>query len=186
MDVNLRRLSQIMAQALRHRPERFGIELDTEGWTAVSDLLAGLHHRSPWMELTEADIQAALALSGKRRYEMQDGRIRALYGHSKRVEVRKETAVPPDTLYHGTEPETAVIILREGLKPMKRQFVHLSTDIEIAKIVGGRKNRQPVVLKVAAAAAYEQGIPFYQGNETTWLAEFVPSDFVKPFSEETI
>ena len=178
MTIPLKTLSKGIAQALRHRPSRFGLELDESGWVAVADLLAGLCHRRGWCELTLADIEAVLALPGKQRYEMRDGRIRALYGHSARAGVQKEMAVPPQFLYHGTAPETVELIMRDGLKPMRRQFVHLSTDVETAQIVGQRKNRQPVILRVRALAAHETAVSFYQGNDSTWLADFVPTEFI--------
>ena len=169
-----------MAQALRHKPARFGIELDEDGWTAVSDLLLGLRRRTVWPDLTEADLECVLALPGKQRYEMKDCRIRALYGHSAHVGVVKRTAIPPPSiLYHGTAPETAVIILRGGLKPMRRRYVHLSTDIETAKIVGQRKDNQPVIFRVRALAAYETAVNFYPGNDSTWLADPIPPEFLE-------
>jgi putative RNA 2'-phosphotransferase len=35
---------------------------------------------------------------------------------------------PPAILYHGTSPSAAKNIMSEGLRPMNRQYVHLSTD----------------------------------------------------------
>jgi putative RNA 2'-phosphotransferase len=179
MTVPLKTLSKGIAQALRHRPARFGLELDESGWVDVADLLAGLCRRRGWCELTLADIEAVLAMPGKQRYELRNGRIRALYGHSASAAVQKETAVPPQYLYHGTAPETVNLILQDGLKPMRRQFVHLSTDIATAQLVGRRKDRQPVILRVRALAAHETAVFFYQGNDSTWLADFVPPDFIE-------
>ena len=68
--------------------------------------------------------------------------------------------------------------MREGLLPMSRQFVHLSTDVEMARAVGLRHASRPVVLRVGAAAAHAAGIPFYKGNDKVWLADEVPSRFV--------
>jgi putative RNA 2'-phosphotransferase len=175
-NVSQKTLSKAMAQALRHQPARYGLELDAAGWVPVADLLAGLCRRRHWCDLTAADVQAVLAMPGKQRYEMKDGRIRALYGNSAHVAVHKETAVPPPFLYHGTAPETVDRILQEGLRPMKRQFVHLSVDIETARIVGRRKDRQPVILRVRALAA---PVPFYQGNDATWLADYIPPEFLE-------
>lgn len=104
MAVPLKTLSKGIAQALRHQPVRYGLELDGDGWVPVADLLAGLCRRHRWCSLTIEDVQAVLALPGKQRYEMENGRIRALYGHSTHVAVQKETAVPSPVLYHGTVP----------------------------------------------------------------------------------
>ncbi|MEJ2746487.1 MAG: RNA 2'-phosphotransferase [Anaerolineae bacterium] len=179
MPVPLKKLSKGMAQALRHQPVRYGLELDEEGWVLVADLLAGLCRRRHWCDLTVEEVQAVLAMPGKQRYEMKNGRIRALYGHSTHVMVHKETAVPPPFLYHGTAPETVSHILQEGLRPKKRQFVHLSVDVETARMVGQRKARQPVILRVRAWEAYETAVSFYRGNDATWLADHIPPEFIE-------
>ena len=41
------------------------------------------------------------------------------------------------------EPPDVLSILREGLKPMTRQYVHLSADIETALSVGARPRPRP-------------------------------------------
>ena len=179
MKIDERRLSKAVARVLRHRPWLYELELDSEGWTSVAALLEGLrNHSYQWRQLEETDLAQMVAGQVKQRYEMLDGRIRALYGHSTAAKIRKETAVPPPTLYHGTAPQTADAILQDGLKPMNRQYVHLSTDMEMAEQVGSRKNRTPIILHILANQAYQQGIAFYKGNEQVWLADFVPSNFI--------
>jgi len=106
--------------------------------------------------------------------------MRALYGHSTPQRLRKVPATPPTVLYHGTAPATSAVILIEGLKPMGRQYVHLSVDLETAYKVGRRKAREPVILEVAAAAAHASGVVFYEGNEQVWLADGVPALFIEP------
>jgi putative RNA 2'-phosphotransferase len=183
MSIDLKRLSKTIAHALRHEPWVYELELDEDGWVPVDDLLAGLQQQRRWRHLAESDLQRVLALPGKRRYEMVDGRIRALYGHSTTAKIRKRPAVPPVILYHGTAPETADLILREGLKPMRRQYVHLSVDEETAWQVGRRKAASPVILVVMAGQAYRNGVIFYEGHDLVWLADFVPAPFVKIKSE---
>ncbi len=82
----------------------------------------------------------------------------------------------------GLRPLVLVVILRDGLKPMSRQYVHLSADEEMALQVGGRKSARPVILLIDGAAAYRAGTIFYAGNERVWLADFVAPSFltVKP------
>lgn len=173
------RLSKTMAQALRHRPAAFGLTLDAQGWVPIADLLAGLRRRG-WPTVTEADLAAVLAQPGKQRYEMAEGRIRARYGHSIAEKIEKEVAEPPAVLYHGTAAETAVVILREGLKPMRRQYVHLSVEVETAVLVGRRKSPQVVVLRVLAAEAYRSGVAFYDEGDNIWLADPIAPQFLEP------
>ena len=81
-------------------------------------------------------------------------------------------------LCHGTSPDVVDEILRSGLKPMGRQYVHLSPDRATATSVGGRKHATPVILLVDAKAADAAGIAFYRGNDHVWLADAVPPAFI--------
>lgn len=180
MNDALLRLSRTISHALRHEPWFYELELDEEGWVAVEGLLSALRsRRQEWSQLTEQDIAKVMAAADKQRFELCDGRIRALYGHSTSQRLRKVPARPPATLYHGTTPTTAKLIAAEGLKPMVRQYVHLSADRETAHQVGRRKAREPVILEIAAAAAHAAGVVFYEGNERVWLADAVPACFIE-------
>ena len=132
----------------------------------------------PGIDLTEGDIAAVIAASDKRRFELADGRIRALYGHSVPQRLTKERAAPPAVLYHGTVDSVADAILAIGLKPMARQYVHLSADRETASQVATRRRGQAVIFTVRAADAHGAGIPFYRGNERVWLADAVPPAYL--------
>ena len=175
----LTRLSKTISHALRHAPWLYELELDEAGWTPVADLLEGLRrHRSVWQDLDEGDLQAVIARPGKKRFEMREGKIRALYGHSLRSKIAREPAVPPVVLYHGTTPAAAQTIQREGLQPMRRQYVHLSADEETAREVALRKGSEPVILVVRAGEAHAAGVAFYRGNDLIWLADPIPPSFI--------
>lgn len=181
MTIDYRQLSKTIAHALRHAPWLYELELDEQGWTPTAALLDALHERRRWREVTLADLETVIATQQKRRYEMErgaNGRIRALYGHSTAAKIAQKAAAPPAILYHGTAPETAVLIRHEGLKPMRRQYVHLSADKHTAQQVGGRKAERPLLLEVRALDAYHHGIPFYRGNELVWLADAIPPEFI--------
>jgi putative RNA 2'-phosphotransferase len=179
MNEHLIRLSKTISHALRHQPEAYGLQLDPEGWVAVDELLTALQQRrSAWHNVSLSDITTIITESSKQRFELHDGKIRAFYGHSLPEKVEKLPATPPATLYHGTTPQAAAAIRHEGLKSMKRQYVHLSTDEKTAKLVALRRTSQPVILHIAALQAHEQGINFYLGNEDIWLADPIPPTFI--------
>ena len=120
-----------------------------------------------------------IAQSDKKRHELKDGRIRALYGHSTPLKLLREPAAPPVLLYHGTSREAAVQIKRDGLRPMRRQYVHLSVDTATAEQVGRRKANAPIILVVKAGEAHTSGTIFYRGNDLVWLADAVPAVFLE-------
>ena len=177
-------LSKAVARALRHTPERLGLRLDEGGWTPTAELVDALRAGSPrWRSLDVAEVEDMVRRSSKRRYELAGGRIRARYGHSlPGLVVVGEPQAPPAVLFHGTSPAVVPVILTEGLRPMRRQYVHLSTDEETAAVVGRRRSRTPALLRVRAGAAARDGVRFYPGNEQTWLAEHVPSPYLEVVS----
>jgi putative RNA 2'-phosphotransferase len=179
MNHELVRLSKTVSHALRHAPWQYELELDAEGWVTVDALLAALRERRPAWELLRAEHLAEMvAQSDKQRYEMRDGRIRALYGHSLPDRLAKTPAEPPEILYHGTSALALDAIRAEGLKPMSRQYVHLSTDEATAIQVARRKRGESAILRVKAGEAYRQGQAFYIGNERVWLADGVPPTYL--------
>ncbi len=168
-----------MSHALRHEPWLYELELDEEGWVSVEALLAILRTiKKEWTNLSEVDLAKMIQQSSKKRHEIKAGKIRALYGHSTSQKLLKEAVEPPEILYHGTTPEFALIIATEGLKPMGRQYVHLSSDVETARQVGERKSKKTVILLIKARHAYQSKIKFYRGNEHVWLADYILPEFV--------
>ena len=169
-----------MAHALRHAPWVYELELDDESWVPLDSLLAALKAKGgTWLELSRQRIEAMMAAADKQRYELEGDRIRAVYGHSLPGRLARVPAARPAVLYHGTPPRVAARILEEGLKPMGRQYVHLSVDRETAHQVGRRRAAAPVILQVASAAAHDAGIVFYAGHDKVWLADSVPVDFLE-------
>lgn len=177
--MDLVNLSRAVSHALRHEPWLHELELDAEGWASVDALIDALRaERGAWSALSEADLEHMIAQSEKKRHELRDGKIRACYGHSTPQKLTLDQTEPPSILYHGTSPETAEMIRKDGLKPMGRQYVHLSSDSETASKVGARKARSPIILRVDAEAAFASGIRFYHGNEMVWLADIIPPEFI--------
>jgi putative RNA 2'-phosphotransferase len=173
-------LSKTIAHALRHQPQLYGLQLDEEGWVKVQDLLAALgRRRAAWRHLGEEDLVRLIAHASKQRYELREGKIRALYGHSLPGRLAREEAPPPALLYHGTHPVALARIRLEGLQPMRRQYVHLSVDVSTARQVALRRTRYPVILTVLAQEAYAHGVRFYRGNDLVWLAEAIPPAFLR-------
>lgn len=178
--IDLVSLSKTVSHALRHEPWLYELELNTDGWVSVAQLLASLRiERECWKELSESDLLAMILTSSKRRHEMREGRIRAIYGHSIPESLKRLPSCPPETLFHGTSPASVESIKQNGLLPMGRQNVHLSVDEATASEVGRRKSKAAVLLRVNARLAFDSGIAFYEGNGRVWLADVVPSQFIE-------
>lgn len=167
------KVSKFLSLVLRHQPSAAGVTLDAGGWVAVDDLLAGC--AAAGRAVTRADLEQVIAENDKQRFALSpDGtRIRASQGHTVAVELGLADTEPPAVLYHGTTGRTLPLIMREGLRPMARQDVHLSADVATAVRVGARHGR-PVVLEVDAAALAAAGHRFRVSANGVWLTDAIP------------
>jgi len=177
--MDYKKLSQEISYALRHAPWEYELELDSEGFVPTAQLLGAINENGKHgREITVNDIEYIIANSDKTRFEIKGDRVRALYGHTIPMHISKEPIEPPAILYHGTTHKAAKIILKDGLKPMKRQYVHLSVDTDTAVQVGKRRDSEPVILKIDAAKAHSDGVVFYKGNDKVVLADFVAPKYI--------
>ena len=87
-----------------------------------------------------------------------------------------ESPEPPEFLYHGTAERFLDTILKEGLKPMTRQFVHISPDYETAVKVG-RRHGKPVILKIRARDFNNDGNELYRSSNGVWQARYVAPEY---------
>jgi putative RNA 2'-phosphotransferase len=172
-------LSKVLSHALRHEPWRYELELDDDGWADINQVLEAMREERPqWADLERADLEAVIATSAKKRHEIDGDRIRASYGHSVPGRLARTPAIPPEVLFHGTTRRALPAIAERGLIPMSRQYVHLSPTEQVAREVGRRRDRSPVLLRVDAGRAHADGVPFYIGNDVVWLADSVPAHFL--------
>ena len=176
-DRRLTRISKAMSLILRHKPEQFDVLLDPEGYAPLGEIVRAVRSLIP--DATEHDLMQVVATiePDKRRFALSDGDIRANYGHSLMQRIAHQPALPPSILLHGTSEPALGSILQEGIRPMRRQYVHLTTNADLAARVGSRHGSVRV-LKVDAESASAAGIAFYRANESFWLADAVPAQFV--------
>ena len=173
--VPLDRLSRFLSFLLRHRPSEYPLAFDRRGFVSWSELMDRVRGRFP--EATEDDVRGIVDGPDKKRFELRADRVRATYGHSFAVDLGGERVAPPARLYHGAARDLAAALLREGLKPRGRAYVHLSATAEEAVAVGRRSDPDPAVVVVDARAAHSDGIPFYASGPL-YLAAEVPPRFL--------
>lgn len=169
--------SKFLSLVLRHRPEAIGIRLDGQGWIAIDTLLAQC--RAHGRDISRPMLDEMVATNSKRRFAVsEDGlRIRASQGHSVKVELGYDAAVPPEVLYHGTVAEAVGSIRARGLDRMRRHHVHLSPDTATAQAVGARRGK-PLVLRVHAGRMHRDGHAFYLSANGVWLTPAVPPGYI--------
>ncbi|RDI72047.1 RNA 2'-phosphotransferase [Halopelagius longus] len=186
------RLSKFVSGALRHFPDDAGITVSEAGWAEFADLLAAVERKYDWAD--EEALRGVVATDPKGRFERDDGRIRAAYGHSIDVDLDADAGDDPeadadaddpipDVLYHGTAPRNLDAIREEGLKPMNRREVHLSESVEEAREVGSRHAPDPAVLRVDAAGLRESGREIRKRGKAVYTTERVPPTHLTVLSD---
>ena len=171
------KLSKLISGLLRHYPEQIGIKLSEDGYVSISDLVEGIRER--WKNkhlyqwVSKEHIIALAQLDPKGRFEIKDCKIRASYGHSVRVSVEREPDREVKILYHGTSESFIESIMKEGLKPMKRQWVHLTSNFDDAVDVGKRKGGRTVVLVINAEKLRKSGMEIYKAGKNVYLVKRV-------------
>lgn len=177
------RVSRFLSFLLRHRPKGYSLHFDRRGFVPWEELYGEVRERFP--EITEEELRDVIERSDKKRFEIEGGKVRATYGHSFPVDLGLVSVEPPPRLYHGTARDLAQTILRTGLKPRGRQYVHLSATIEEAYAVGRRRDPSPSILVVDSEAAYSSGVVFYASGPL-YLTQEIPPRFLSLLGEPSV
>ncbi len=169
------RITRSLAYMLRHQPDEFDIELDDYGFAELEDVVRALNERLG-EPIREQDVLDALASGDRPRYELQEGRIRALYGHSIAIDPG-EPSEPPEQLFIGVSARDAGRAVRHGLQGGRRTFLHLAKTREDAEETAKRLGGDWAVIAVRARDAWEEGVNFYD-RKALFLSEYVPTEFL--------
>ena len=170
------RISRFLTYLLRHRPKEYPLVVDNRGFADWRDVVELVQER--YYDVTEAQIEAVVNGSEKKRFELLDGKVRATYGHSFTVELGEPADNPPPKLYFGAARDLAQSMLRSGLKPRDRQYVHLSVNREEAESVARRHDPAPALIEIDVEAARREGVRFFSSGPL-YLAEFIPAKFLQ-------
>lgn len=182
-------LSRALAKTLRHAAKSQGIPQDSNGWCSLDVLLK----RGPYinMKATPEQVEAVVAADKKGRYEFDETKtkIRAVQGHSVKVDV---DLVPltsesdlPEVIVHGTYKEVLPLIEKEGLKKMGREFVHMASGLPSSeRVISGMRQKSEVYIYIDGPKALKEGIQLYKSKNGVILTP----DVIPPhiFKEVTI
>ena len=167
--------SKFLSFLLRHGAPEQGIALGPGGWAPIAEI-----DRAAPFPVTAESIRTIVEGSDKVRFEVSANGtlVRATHGHSVEVDLQLSPKAPPDRLYHGTAMRHLEAILREGLRPQSRQFVHLHGQFDTARLTGARHGK-PIVLAVEAGRMHVEGHAFFESTSGVWLTEKVPPSYLE-------
>jgi len=132
--------------------------------------------RSSWVDLSINEVELLVQSHTFSRFEIRDGNIRALYGHTlMHVSIGIFTQ-PPELLFHATRASSFNAISQGGLNPKSRRHVHLTSSWEYALNVKNDHEQAGcagIILGVRTAIAQKGAIPFFQASDVVWTTPYV-------------
>jgi putative RNA 2'-phosphotransferase len=174
-------LVRVLAFLLRHGGPAHGVAVDAEGWAELADVARALRWKCQSRRgLRIRQIEELVGGQELQRFELRRGKIRALYGHTLPGVVAARPAAAPPRLFHGTSAAAEPAIRREGLRPMGRSYVHLTSDLGYALQVARAASASWVVLRVRAAEAEGAGTRFLTTAGHVWLSGAIGPEFIDP------
>jgi len=179
-DRELDHLGRVMTGILRHFPDRYGLQIDPQGWIDLPEIVRAIGRRHPaYHWLRPVHLVAIAETDAKGRYEVRGEKVRATYGHTLEVDLDLPTDNIPDYLYFPVTEEESAIVLEVGLKPSDRRKVHLSKTAADARAAGKVRTPEPTILEIDAAKAREVGIVIMQAGKTVYLADQIPPEILR-------
>ncbi len=185
----LESLGRIMAGILRHFPEKFGLQMDEEGFVDIYKLVSAVKRkrgdRMRWLRPTH--VIGLVETDPKGRYQVDNNHVRATYGHSLELSMSLPTDNIPERLYFPSIPDEIDGLLKGGLQPGDRRMVHLSKTWNDAYEAGiHREGPDPVIIRIDAEQALNNGIIIQRAGKTVFTVEEIPSDFLLVSDEKDI
>jgi putative RNA 2'-phosphotransferase len=176
---NHTQLSKFLALILRHKADKFNLKLDEQGFVDVQDVWKIIENRfGDTFQYDDLLLVVAGDKHGKKRYEIVDGKIRAMFGHSNVREIQYPIVTPPQNLYHGTSKDAIKSIRKFGLQAQSRQYVHLTTNLANAKRVAYRHSKHTIILQIDALTAHHDGVVFHQPETEHFLCQHIPAEYI--------
>lgn len=172
-------LSKTLSYLLRHSPGDAGLDVDEQGFVPIDELLDAVRSRG-WEQLNREGFIERLDDPEVQRFERHGTVVRATYGHSIEVDLDYPEIDPAFPLYHGTSPDAWSSVREDGLKPMSRQYVHLSRTIDEAQRVGQRHCNDPVLLEIIPA---ETGNPSFYRAGPVVLTDYLPPEWLSKYKD---
>ena len=178
-DYETKKLSSILVGILRHFPQQFNIELDRHGWGDIEEIAKAISVKIEKFYWVRKRHIVAIALTDEKgRYEVKEGKIRATYAHTIDVDLSDLPKADIDILYYPVTQEELDIVMEQGIFPTDRSKVHLSATLEKAMEAGKVRDENPVILKIDAKKAMEDGVDIRKATKDVYVADKIEAEYI--------
>ncbi|KAI5066919.1 hypothetical protein GOP47_0017447 [Adiantum capillus-veneris] len=178
-------LGRLLTSILRHRAVDMNLEVRSDGYIVVNDLLKlPIKTRTgiPLSVYTVDDILKAVERDNKQRFTLVTEKgvllIRANQGHSIKT-IESEKLLKPilsseeiSVCVHGTLMSNLNSILKTGLKKMGRNHVHFASGLPREDgVISGMRHTSEVLIYLDAKKALQDGMKLYLSDNGVILTE---------------
>lgn len=170
------KLSKTLSYSLRHGAVEMKIPMRSDGYVEISHLLK----HSKFRGITLTDILNVVEDNNKKRFECINENdvmfIRAVQGHTLSnindeellITISDPSEVP--LAAHGTYKRFLSEIQSKGLCRMKRNHIHMSTDIDPNAVISGARQNAEVYIIIDVEKAMADNIKFYRSKNGVLLS----------------
>ncbi|KAI0513468.1 hypothetical protein KFK09_009490 [Dendrobium nobile] len=188
-------LGRIMTRILRHMAAEVKLEIRSDGYVRVADLLKlnlTTYAKVPLRAHTIEDVKEAVRRDNKQRFSLLEENgsllIRANQGHSIK-NVTSECLLKPilsadevQVCVHGTYKKNLESILQYGLKRMERLHVHFASGLPSdGEVISGMRRDVNILIFLDLRKALQDGMKFYISDNKVILTEgfdgVVPAEY---------
>jgi putative RNA 2'-phosphotransferase len=174
-----------MVYILGHRPDEFGLVPDKEGFITYKELLWAIHEEPGWGYVRQGHINEILMGKERDLFQSEDKQIRA-FERRWHLDLDNPTLSSPKILFTPIRRKAHPFAMEKGLKSTEGRYIILTSDEDMAKRIGLRRDQNPVLLEIMAASAHGEGISFYPFGHL-FLTTEIPARFISgpPVVKET-
>lgn len=173
-------LSKLLSKILRHDAARLNLQMDSNGYCKLDDVLAKLSNMLRNQRVTKERVLTIVRNCRKQRFkvEMVDGvmKIRANQGHTVREvegmelnEIQEFENGVKGKVIHGTNLTAWRSINEKGLSKMKRNHIHMARG-EFGEAKSGARWNSEVIITIDGNQAIRDGIKFYESDNGVILS----------------
>lgn len=177
--MDLVKISKAISYYLRHSPQDLWIELEKNGWTDLQIFMEKLSENIG-IAVDETLLNQILNEFPKKRFEIEWGKIRAVYWHSvDELEINYTLYKWNQNLFHATPSENVESIMKNWLLPQSRLFIHLTDELETAILTAKRYSPNITVFQLDTSKFINDGNELFIAKNWIYLTKFVSPIYLK-------
>lgn len=171
-------LARLLGYILCRRPDEFGLVLDETGRLPVKELLWALAQEEGWGYVRRSHLEEVVNLVSPGAFALDQSHIRALEPGPAQLR-SQEPGWPPSLLYRAITVKSHGVVAERGLQPGAGGELILTTDPEMARRLGRRRDPQAVLVIIQAQNAAKRGLEFFPYGEGFFLSGAIGPEYLQ-------